>query len=158
MILILLTAFPVFGEELSTKNMLKPTGVISKSKNHAEGMNNEEVTELKRTIIDSTNLDLYLVSDRKLAIEAWTRGIEKSSIVGFKKISLQRWNGSKWVNVITPWDDLENNIQKHNLSYQTKVEGGYYYKVSLYHYAQQGTGLFANKEERFNETSYIWVN
>ncbi len=72
--------------------------------------------------------------------------------------SLQRWDGDKWVNVLKPWDDLEENIQKHDLFYKTKVEGGYYYKVSLYHYAQQGTGVFANKQKTFNETKYMWVD
>ena len=91
-------------------------------------------------------------------IEARTRCTEQADVVGFMDVFLQRWNGSKWINVVTPWDDLKSNMRNHNLSYSRIVDGGYYYKVSLYHYAQQGTGIFASKQEIFNETSYLWVD
>ncbi|MGN9164910.1 hypothetical protein ACTNDY_06435 [Tissierellaceae bacterium HCP3S3_D8] len=155
--IILSTSFSAFAGEVNAKNLSKPTGIPSKSEYHAEGLHNEEIMRAKGSIIDSTNLELYLSGNRNLVIEAWTSCIEKASLVGFKEISLQRWDGDRWVNVLTPWDDLEKNIQKHDLFYKTKVEGGYYYKASLYHYAQQGTGAFANKQENFNETKYIWV-
>lgn len=157
-LVILLSGFSVFADGAETQNIIRPTGVVSKNNYHAEGINNGEITTLKGSIIDAISLDLYLSSGRTLVIEARTRCIEEVDVVGFKSISLQRWNGSKWVNVISPWNDLVNDKLSHNLSYSKKVDGGYYYKVSLYHYAQKGTGIFADKQEEFNETSYLWVD
>lgn len=157
-LIIISSSISVVAQELEVEEILKPTGVMSKDKNIAEGLNNSEITATRKSLIEYTNLSLYLNSGRKLVIEARTRCLEPVDKVGFTDISLQRWNGSKWVNVVTPWDDLRSNVQKHDLSYSRTVDGGYYYKVSLYHYAQQGSGLFANKQEIFNETSYLWVD
>lgn len=157
-LIIISSSISVFAQELEVEEILKPTGVMSKDKNIAEGLNNSEITAARESLIEYTNLRLYLSSGRKLVIEARTRCIEQVDKVGFTDISLQRWSGSKWVNVVTPWDDLISNVRNHDLSYSRTVDGGYYYKVSLYHYAQQGSGLFANKQEIFNETSYLWVD
>lgn len=156
--MILLSSYPILAESLKSENNLKPTGVISKNNYHAEGIKDGEITGLRKSIIDLIDLDLYLTSGRSLVIEARTICTEKVDIVGFKNISLQRWNGSNWVNVVTTWNELENDKLSHHLSYSRRVDGGFYYKVSLYHYAQKGTGIFADKQEIFNETSYIWVD
>lgn len=156
--MILLSSYPIFAENLKSEDNLKPSGVISKNNYHAEGMNDGEITGLRKSIIDLIDLDLYLASGRNLVVEGRTRCTEKVNIVGFKNISLQRWNGSNWENVITPWNELANDKLSHNLYHSRKVDGGYYYKVSLYHYAQKGTGIFADKQEIFNETSYLWVD
>ena len=134
-LIILSSSVSVFAHELGVKEMLKPTGVMSKDKNVAEGQNNSEITSTMGSLIEYTSLRIYLNSGRKLVIEARTGCTEQVDKVGFTDISLQRWNGSKWINVVTPWDDLRSNVRNHDLSYSRTVDGGYCYKVSLYHYA-----------------------
>lgn len=149
---------PVFAETVIIEEKIRPTGIISENERYAEGMENGGMEQYKSSIIEFIHLELFSDSESSITIEARTRCVKVATVVGFKDITLQKWNGSKWVNVITPWDDLKNDGRNHDLLFKTQVEGGNYYKVSLYHYGQEGSGIFANKQEVFNETSYLWID
>ena len=107
-------------------------------------------------LISQALVYIYLESNQTLRIVANTACTETVDTVGFKDITIQRWVNGTWSNVST-WSIYHNNTANYLYDYETAVAGGYNYRVTLTHYAKKGWWIFADTQEIYNETSYIWI-
>lgn len=144
-------------------NFSVPTGVASDTPHFAEGLYNSGNTPQGEFQLNSTGLiSQYDLSfgdngNRTITVYGNTFAFETMAKVGFTSISVKRWNGSSWVTEKNFSDQLNSNASTCSLSSSTSVAGGYYYKVTLNHYAKE-SGLFGSSQSVFNETSYIWIS
>lgn len=57
-VIISLTSSASYAEYLEPEDSMNPTGILSDNKNHATGINNGQMIELKNSIIDFVDLNL----------------------------------------------------------------------------------------------------
>ena len=115
--------------------------------------------EQERTAGLISNYNLYVSTDNGAIILG---GITRASIsmksIGYKDISIEyssdnvNWKKEKSV------DDLLKSGSSYYLNnYPVSVKGGYYYRVSLTHYAKE-SGLFGSSQSVPNTSTSVWID
>lgn len=110
-------------------------------------------------LIQSYSLSISAGS-KKIYISSMTRATALMAKVGFKNIYIQRsTNGvSGWTNEKTLSDDLADyNIIHTKNAEQRSVNGGYYYRVVMDHYAKEAGYLHPGTESITNYSNVVWV-
>ncbi len=79
--------------------------------------------------------------------------------IGFKDIVIQRSSDEvNWSDEVDVGDMLKSSASTYSLAnYSVPVEGGYYYRVSLTHYAKE-RGLFGKSQSVENVSNSVWVS
>lgn len=92
-------------------------------------------------------------------ITAKVTGTELLGEIGFKNIRIQRSSDEvNWTTETTVPDQIEEDDSISNLdNYPVSVEGGYYYRVVLEHYAKEDTWWFPKKESVEQTSNSVWV-
>lgn len=106
-----------------------------------------------------SSCSLSISSGRKqIYIAADIKAIESMKSIGYKDISIEyssdkvNWKKGKSV------DDLLKSGSSYYLNnYSVSVKGGYYYRVSLTHYAKE-SGLFGSSQSVTNTSNSVWVD
>lgn len=97
---------------------------------------------------------------KSISITAKTAGFEEMSEIGFIDIKIQRssdltnWTTEKTVSNKIKEDSIAYSLDKYSVS----VQGGYYYRVKLTHYAKEQTWLFPDEQSISNTSAYVWVS
>lgn len=108
-------------------------------------------------------IDLYSLSCsgdvRTLYISASTNGNEKMAEIGLKNIVIERSSDKiNWTTERTLSDMTAQNKSVYNISKQKfDVEGDYYYRVSLEHYAKENTRWFPKEQSAANTSTVIFI-
>lgn len=92
-------------------------------------------------------------------ITAATYANERMSEIGFTDIKIQRSSDrTNWTTEKTVSDMIKEDSSNYLLdSYAVTVQGGYYYRVQLTHYAKEDTWWFPDEQTVTNTSSYVWV-
>lgn len=92
-------------------------------------------------------------------ITAKTTANERMSEIGFIDIKIQRSSDrTNWTTEKTVSDKIKEDSSNYLLdSYAVTVQGGYYYRVQLTHYAKEDTWWFPDEQSVTNTSSYVWV-
>ena len=97
--------------------------------------------------------------NKTVYITAATRGSEVMSKIGFKNIEIQRSSDKvNWTTEKTVPNQLAEDTDYNSLSkYSVTVNGGYYYRVVLDHYAKEDTWWFPDEQSVSNTSNSVWV-
>ncbi len=92
-------------------------------------------------------------------ITATTTGSEEMSKIGFTDIKIQRSSDrTNWTTEKTVSDKIKEDATTYSLDkYAITVQGGYYYRVQLTHYAKEDTWWFPDEQSVTNTSSYVWI-
>ena len=92
-------------------------------------------------------------------ITAATYANERMSEIGFTDIKIQRSSDrTNWTTEKTVSDKIKEDSMSYALNeYAVTVQGGYYYRVQLTHYAKEDTWWFPDEQTVTNTSSYVWV-
>lgn len=92
-------------------------------------------------------------------ITAATYANERMSEIGFIDIKIQRSSDrTNWTTEKTVSDKIKEDSMSYALNdYAVTVQGGYYYRVQLTHYAKEDTWWFPDEQTVTNTSSYVWV-
>ena len=92
-------------------------------------------------------------------ITASTKANEKMSEIGFIDIKVQRSSDhTNWTTEKTVSDKIKEDASIYSLDkYAVTVQGGYYYRVTLTHYAKENTWFFPDEQSVTSSSSYVWV-
>lgn len=96
---------------------------------------------------------------KTLYINGETEASGNMKSIGYKDISIEySSDGVNWKKE-KPIDDLlKSDSSSYYLnSYAVSVKGGYYYRVSLTHYAKE-SGWFSSSQSVENISNSVWVN
>lgn len=118
----------------------------------------EEVEPLAAGLISSYSLSCSK-GTKTVYITATTAGNEEMSEIGFIDIKIQRSSDlTNWTTEKTVSDKLAEDTISYSLTkYAVSVQGGYYYRVTLTHYAKEQTWFFPDEQSVTNTSSYVWV-
>lgn len=96
---------------------------------------------------------------KTLYINGETEASGNMKSIGYKDISIEySSDGVNWDREIPSFDLLKSNSSSYYLnSYAVSVKGGYYYRVSLTHYAKE-SGWFSSSQSVENISNSVWVN
>ena len=97
-------------------------------------------------------------SNGNVSITATTRSNSIMNYIGFKNISVQRRPNinSSWTEEVPVSNQLNHNSTIKTLSgFTVPVSGGYYYRVVLDHYADNGSGTTQSES---NTSNVIWIS
>lgn len=122
-------------QTISTENQVRTAGLIS--------FYNLEVSANRKAIV----------------LNGSTRSSISMKSIGYKDISIERSSdGVNWKEE-KPHDDLlKSNSSSYYLNdYSISVNGGYYYRVTLKHYAKE-SGLFGSSQSVENTSNSVWVD
>lgn len=99
------------------------------------------------------------VGKKTLYITAETSCNDTMAELGFTDIQIQRsTNKTDWTDERTVTDYvIYNNTSCKLKEYAVSVQGGYYYRVVLKHYAKENTWWFPDEEYCTNTSYEIWV-
>lgn len=131
-------------------------GVQSDNPDFAQGLMNFKETRATGLII-TASLDMHNLGGGVVDVTAITGCSDIMDEIGVKDITLQRWDGSQWINLAV-WSHIEQNSASSLYYYITEVGLGYFYRFTAIHYAKKGWWIFAQIQEFCNETSYILVD
>lgn len=108
-----------------------------------------------------TNHSLSCSAAKKaVKITAKTSASSSMDKIGFKDIVIQKSTDNvHWSNSEEDVDDmLKSSASVYYLSdYSVSVNGGYYYRVKLTHYAKE-SGLFGGSQSVENTSNSVWVD
>ena len=92
-------------------------------------------------------------------ITAITTGNEQMAEIGFTDIKIQRSSDrTNWTTEKTISDKIKEDATTYSLAnYAVTVQGGYYYRVQLTHYAKEDTWWFPDEQSVTNTSSYVWI-
>lgn len=78
--------------------------------------------------------------------------------IGYKDISIEYSSDNvHWTEEKSIGDLLKSNSSSYYLNnYSVSVNGGYYYRVSLTHYAKE-SGLFGSSQSVPNTSESVWI-
>lgn len=101
-----------------------------------------------------------LAGTKTIYISAKTSCVDKMAEVGFKNIEIQRSSDNvNWTTERTVTDYILLSKQICNLDdYAVLVEGGYYYRIVLEHYAKEDTWWFPEEESLKSTSNSVWVS
>lgn len=113
-----------------------------------------------RTVGLITSYEIY-VSERNgnLCINGYTKSGNKMKTIGFKDISVEySSDGVNWNNEKPSFDLLNSDSNSYYLNnYSVSVNGGFYYRVSLNHYAKE-SGWFGSSQSVSNTSNSVWID
>ncbi len=118
----------------------------------------EEVEPLAAGLISSYTLGCS-AGTKTVYITATTNGNEEMSEIGFTDIKIQRSSDrTNWTTEKTVSDKIAEDTTSYSLvKYAVTVQGGYYYRVQLTHYAKEDTWWFPDEQSVTNTSSYVWI-
>lgn len=118
----------------------------------------EEVEPLAAGLISGYSLSCTK-GTKTVYITAKTTGSEEMSEIGFIDIKIQRSSDlTNWTTEKTVSDKIKEDASTYSLAnYAVTVQGGYYYRVTLTHYAKEQTWFFPDDQSVTNTSSYVWV-
>jgi len=118
----------------------------------------EEISPYAAGLISGYSLGCS-AGTKTIKITARTVGYEEMSKIGFTNIKIQRsTNLVNWTTEKTISDKIAENATTHTLDkYAVSVEGGYYYRITLTHYAKEQTWFFPDEQSVTNTSSYVWI-
>ena len=97
--------------------------------------------------------------DNCIYINGKTQGTDSMKSIGFKNISIEyssdevNWKEEKSLDNL-----LKSNSSSYYLNnYSVSVKGGYYYRVTLTHYAKE-SGLFGSSQSVENHSNSVWID
>lgn len=97
-------------------------------------------------------------SNGKLCLSGYTLSNSKMKSIGFKNIVIQRSSdGVNWEKEKSLSDILKSDYEYYLDNYSVSVQGGYYYRVTLTHYAKE-SGLFGSSQSVNNTSNSVWIN
>ena len=93
-------------------------------------------------------------------ITAITTGSEEISEIGFTDIKIQRSSDlTTWTTEKTVSDKIKEDASIYSLAnYSVSVQGGYYYRVKLTHYAKEQGWFFPDDQSVTNTSNYVWIS
>ena len=117
-----------------------------------------EVEPLAAGLI-STHLLSCTSGTKTVYITAKTTANEQMSEIGFIDIKIQRSSDrTNWTTEKTLSDKIKEDASTYSLTdYAVTVQGGYYYRVQLTHYAKEDTWWFPDEQTVTSTSSYVWV-
>ena len=97
---------------------------------------------------------------KTIYITAKTTGFEEMAEIGCVNILIQRSsNLTNWVTEKTISDKITTDANYHLLNnYPVTVQGGYYYRVQLTHYAKEDALFFPDEQAVVSFSSGIWIS
>lgn len=97
---------------------------------------------------------------KRVYITAQTTGAEEMSEIGFLDVRVERSSDrTNWTTEVNLGDMIAEDTDFYSLTnYSVTVSGGYYYRVTLTHYAKEDTWFFPDKQKVVHTTSYVWVS
>ena len=108
-------------------------------------------------------ISTYLLSctsgTKTVYITAKTTANEQMSEIGFTDIKIQRSSDrTNWTTEKIVSDKIKEDSMSYALAdYAVTVQGGYYYRVQLTHYAKEDTWWFPDEQTVTSTSSYVWV-
>lgn len=98
------------------------------------------------------------VGSKTVYINATTKSASSMEKIGFKDIKIQRSSdGVNWTTEKNVGDLLKQSTSSYGLqNYAVSVKGGYYYRVTLTHYAKE-SGLFGSSQSISNTSYNVWI-
>ena len=97
-------------------------------------------------------------SNGNLCLNGYTLSNSKMKSIGFKNIVIQRSSdGVHWEKEKSLSDILKFDYEYYLDNYSVSVQGGYYYRVSLTHYAKE-SGLFGSSQSVSNTSNSVWID
>lgn len=118
----------------------------------------EEVMPLAAGLISSYSM-ICAAGTKTIYITATTTGNDVMSKIGFIDITIQRSSDlTNWTTEKTLSDKIKENATTYSLDkYAVSVQGGYYYRVTLTHYAKEQTWFFPDEQSVTSTSAYLWV-
>lgn len=104
--------------------------------------------------------NLYVSADNgSIMLSGMTRASLSMKSIGYKDISIEYSSDNvHWTEEKTIDDLLKSNSSSYYLNnYSVSVNGGYYYRVSLTHYAKE-SGLFGSSQSVPNTSESVWID
>ena len=142
---------------LLTYNMPSmPVKVVSNTKNTVT-MSNSDNT---KTVGLISKCSLSIVdSNKAIKLLGKTESNTVMKSIGYKDISIERSSDNIHWSEEKPIDDLlKSDSSSYYLNnYSVSVKGGYYYRVTLTHYAKE-SGLFGSSQSVSNTSNSVWVS
>lgn len=98
-------------------------------------------------------------SNKAIKLSGVTESTAKMKSIGYKDISIEyssdkiNWHNEKNIDDLLKSDSLNYNLS----GYEISVKGGYYYRVTLTHYAKE-SGLFGSSQSVSNTSNSVWVS
>ncbi|MDE6789587.1 MAG: hypothetical protein K2J47_09745 [Ruminococcus sp.] len=126
-------------------------------------LNNAEAAEDTYTAKAAGLIDLYSLGCsgdvQTIYITASTNGNEKMSEIGLKNIRIERSSDEiNWTTERTISDMILENGSVYDISKQEfSVEGDYYYRVTLEHYAKENTRWFPQEQTVSNTSFTVFI-
>lgn len=98
-------------------------------------------------------------SGKTIYINGTTASNLSMKSIGYKDISIEHsLDGVDWEEEKPLGDLLKSDSSSYYLNnYSVSVKGGYYYRVSLNHYAKE-KGLFGSSQSVSNTSNSVWVD
>lgn len=117
-----------------------------------------EVEPLAAGLISGVSL-ICTQGTKTVYITAATYANERMSEIGFTDIKIQRSSDrTNWTTEKTVSDKIKEDSMSYALNeYAVTVQGGYYYRIQLTHYAKEDTWWFPDEQTVTNTSSYVWV-
>lgn len=115
----------------------------------------EEISDRTEGLIDSRHNSITN-SNGNISLTAWTQATATMSSIGLTSIKVERSsNGITWVREKTMFDQLASNTNLYSVSgYSIYVTGGFYYRIRLNHYADNGYGTTQTDSSTSN---VVWI-
>ena len=97
-------------------------------------------------------------SDQKIYINGITVSNNSMKSIGYKDISIE-YSSDKvnWKKENSVDDLLKSGSSYYLNNYSVSVKGGYYYRVSLTHYAKE-SGMFGSSQSVPNTSNSVWID
>lgn len=103
---------------------------------------------------------LDISADKKaIILNGSTRASISMKSIGYKDISIEySSDGVHWYREMPSFDLLKSDSSSYYLNdYSISVNGGYYYRVNLKHYAKE-SGWFGSSQSVENTSNSVWVD
>lgn len=126
----------------------------------ADGPGTESVEEIEAEgLIFSYSLSISS-GWKTVYITASTEGSEIMGEIGFTNIIVQySTDHVNWSQEKTVSNQVITDAQRHDLiDFGVPVNGGYYYRVTLKHYAKEDTWWFPDTQTINGTSNYVWVS
>ena len=98
-------------------------------------------------------------SNKAIMLSSATESANKMKSIGFKDISIEYSSDNvHWSEEKPLYDLLQSDSNSYYLNnYSVSVKGGYYYRVTLTHYAKE-SGLFGSSQSMNNTSNSVWID
>ena len=98
-------------------------------------------------------------SNKAIKLSGTTESTLKMKSIGYKDISIEyssdktNWHTEKEIDDLLKSDSISYPLDR----YEITVKGGYYYRVTLNHYAKE-SGLFGTSQSVNNTSNSVWID